>query len=168
MLRIEDLVRAMVVWQREGYLDGQVWRHLQPWLSPALMPAPPVPPPPPGGARNHMQKVTTLCFVYFLTSNRSKLIFRNIVGRCVLFGGPLKFLFWTSGDIFSWFQSQSGQGFFAHIGGVHDIRLVNTGVGTFIEAIPESPALRQSSFFQNEEIFIQLDELDELDRIIHA
>ena len=26
----------------------------------------------------------------------------------------------------------------------------------------------QSSFFQNEEIFIQIDELDELDRITHA
>ena len=25
-----------------------------------------------------------------------------------------------------------------------------------------------SSFFQNEEIFVQLDELDEFDRIIHA
>ena len=27
---------------------------------------------------------------------------------------------------------------------------------------------RHSSFFQNEEISVQLDELDELDRIIHA
>ena len=28
--------------------------------------------------------------------------------------------------------------------------------------------LRQSSFLQNEEILVQLDELDELDRITHA
>ena len=42
---------------------------------------------------------------------------------------------------------------------------------------PENPLLmtshflqeaKQSSFFQNEEIFVQLDELDELDRIPHA
>ena len=66
MLRIEDLVCAMVDWQREGYLDGQVWRHLQQWLSPALMPAPPVPPPPPEGVRRPLQQVTSFYFLYFL------------------------------------------------------------------------------------------------------
>ena len=44
LLRIEDLVRSMVEWQREGYLDREVWTYLQPWINPTLMPAPSVPP----------------------------------------------------------------------------------------------------------------------------
>ena len=36
------------------------------------------------------------------------------------------------------------------------------------QTLLQSEVRRHSSFFQNEDIFIQLDELDELDRITHA
>ena len=63
LLRIEDLVRSMMEWQREGYLDREVWTHLQPWINPALIPAPPVPSP---RRRRHRNRWFKGLFVFLL------------------------------------------------------------------------------------------------------
>lgn len=60
-MTIKDLVEEMVEWQKNGFLDPEVWEFLRPKMNPALMPEPSVlqlpPTRPPAAAGGGMQQI---------------------------------------------------------------------------------------------------------------
>ena len=42
LLTVKDLMEEMIVWQKERYLDPEIWDHLISRINPALWPAPSV------------------------------------------------------------------------------------------------------------------------------